>query len=110
MSLEIITAILALHFLGDFILQSDWMAQGKSSRFGINTPMLTHISVYSLCLMPLGIGFGLLNGVIHWVTDAVTSNMTGKLWLAGKRHWFFVVIGADQLAHYLVLFWTYGKI
>jgi len=36
---------LILHLLGDYVLQSDWMAQGKVKSF---VPALTHALVYSL--------------------------------------------------------------
>ena len=79
--------------------------------------------------------FVLVNAVAHFVTDAVTSRMISRFWfvkgirvknamwsrsvvqLAGhaayavdydmfKRHWFFVMLGADQLVHYVTLFVT----
>lgn len=63
-----------------------------------------------------------LNGVIHFAQDAITSRLTSRLWfiefdtvavagftipryriLPGRRHWFFVAIGFDQLLHYITL-------
>jgi hypothetical protein len=61
--------------------------------------------------------------------DAVTSRITSKLWFiqfapdvksihpdyplyarvdAGKRHWFFVMIGVDQLIHAVQLILLYN--
>jgi hypothetical protein len=102
-----IVLILTVHFVADFMLQSDWMAQGKSKRFGLNLNMAAHIGVYSAFLLIFGPLFALVNGAAHYVTDAITSTATSYLWKAGKRHAFFVVIGFDQLAHYAVLFLTY---
>lgn len=38
------------HLIGDYILQSDWMAQNKTKA---NRPALVHAFVYSLCFVPL---------------------------------------------------------
>lgn len=100
---------LFLHFIFDFILQSDWMALNKSKSFHALT---VHAAVYSL----LGLWFvshlGLLifSFVIwlfltHWCIDAVTSRITSWLWGQNRRHWFFVVIGFDQLLHTALMLW-----
>lgn len=107
MSLSTISLILAVHFLADFIAQSDWMAQGKSKRFGLNRNMAAHIGVYTAFLVAIGPLWALVNGLAHYLTDAITSTATSALWKRGERHWFFVVIGADQLIHVLTLIWTY---
>jgi hypothetical protein len=36
---------LILHAIGDYVLQSDWMANGKTSKYG---PAFAHATVYSL--------------------------------------------------------------
>lgn len=36
---------LILHLIGDYVTQSDWMANGKTSKYG---PALAHATVYSL--------------------------------------------------------------
>lgn len=107
LNLWTLSTILLVHFVADFILQSDWMAQGKSKRLGLNINMGAHIGVYTACLMFLGPVWALVNGAMHYVTDVVTSNATSHLWKKGERHWFFVVIGADQLIHYLCMVWTW---
>lgn len=38
------------HLFGDYILQSDWMAQNKTKR---SWPALVHAFIYSLCFVPL---------------------------------------------------------
>jgi len=98
-------AILFTHFVADFVLQSHWMASNKSSS---NIPLLAHIGVYSLtltiaCLLlfdwQAALLFGLINGVMHFITDYFTSRLTSKLWKAERVHDFFVVIGLDQFIH-----------
>lgn len=115
--------LLALHFLGDFLLQSDWMALNKSKRWDALT---AHAVVYAWCFIPYGFTFYILTFLTHFLTDAITSRITSRLWFVRliepvngpgerfygayeprKRHWFFVVIGADQLIHFLTLALTY---
>jgi predicted Abi (CAAX) family protease len=88
------------HFFADFVLQSDWMARGKSKKM---LPLLVHILIYSACFIPFGIRFAALNGLAHLATDFCTSRVTSKLWAAQKVHWFFVVIGLDQAIHFTCL-------
>lgn len=145
-----IYVILVAHFVGDFLLQSDWMALNKSKRMDA---LAWHVLVVALTLYmfltpaiawpPVTMQESQLRGLLQWVgfnalchfcQDAITSRWTTALWFidlrpAGtaperpgtydpgsvptyvvtmnkKRHWFFVVIGLDQLLHYLVLFKT----
>lgn len=101
----LILAILGTHFVGDFILQSDWMASNKSKR---NSVLALHVGIYSSCFLWLGPLYAGVNFLAHFATDWITSRWTSRLYKAKKIHWFFVVIGLDQLAHYAVLLWTLG--
>ena len=95
-----------LHFIADFVLQTDRMAINKSSS---NRWLAVHVLVYSVCLLPFGWRFALVNGLLHFATDWVSSRWSRRFWEAGQRHWFFVVIGADQALHTSALFliWTW---
>jgi hypothetical protein len=104
LSIGVIISILFLHLLGDFILQSDWMAINKSRD---TNALVAHTVVYSLCFIPFGFVFYLITWATHTATDAITSRITSRLWQRGKRHWFFVVIGVDQFIHHTTLFVTY---
>lgn len=91
--------LLALHFVADFILQTDWMAINKSKSM---QALLAHTSLYSLVFLPFyGVSFALITFMLHTVQDYLTSRLTSRLWQANERHWFFVAVGADQLLHYL---------
>lgn len=114
--------LLFAHWLGDFVFQTDEMAKGKSKSYKI---LARHIWAYMLPLwafcwvgkffnlidpsittihaIPL---FVLANGGCHFVVDAITSRITSKLWIAGRSHDFFAVIGFDQLLHGCFLIWT----
>lgn len=105
-----VTTLLLLvwvHWFADFILQSDRIAINKSSS---NNILLWHVTLYGACFVGFGFVFALVNGLLHFATDWCTSRITKKLWIAEQRHWFFVVIGADQAIHMTCLITTYGKI
>lgn len=113
--------LLLTHFVGDFLFQTDWMAINKSKR---TDALALHAGVYALCFFWLGAPFVAWTFVTHYLTDAVTSRITTRLWFfkpvgehyniggqryemsiprGGNRHYFFVVIGLDQLIHYTTL-------
>lgn len=116
--------IIFIHWIADFVLQTDWQAQNKSKS---NFALLSHTSNYSLVwLLPMclvfgvmkegettewifwsSIYFGMITFVVHTVTDYFTSRLNSKLWSAGKVHYFFVSVGFDQVLHYGQLFLTY---
>lgn len=97
--------IIWLHFVGDFILQSDEMALNKSRSLRW---LSFHAATYSIPLFLVGWKFALANAGAHWLVDLVTSRINSQLWAAGKRHWFFVGIGFDQAVHLSILFYSYG--
>lgn len=131
-------ALMVGHFVGDFPLQSDWMALNKSKTTIVGLEALTtHAAVYTgavtltivatmavtfwgdrelfKLLWEIGTKFWLITFATHWVTDFITSRVTSKLfffqpagaslwhYVDGKRHWFFVMIGFDQLIHQIML-------
>lgn len=110
LTIQTILLILATHWVADFILQSDYFAKNKSSD---NTILAIHCLTYitpfaALSLfIPITGEWLLLNFVAHYITDYNTSRITKKLWEAKEVHWFFVVIGFDQLLHYSMLFASY---
>lgn len=109
-SLLAIVVILWAHFIGDFILQSDYHAVNKSKS---NLALFEHVLWYSLPLtfigfiIPVSLAWLVVNMVMHGAVDYVTSRVTSRLWAAGKRHWFFVTIGFDQSLHFTCLFASY---
>ena len=103
-----ILAFIIIHWIGDFVLQSHWMATNKNSN---NWALSAHVTIYTLTLWffltilsryaQYAALVALLNGLAHWVTDYYTSRWSSKLWKQNDIHNFFVVIGLDQMIHYL---------
>ena len=93
--------IVWIHFVSDFILQSDIMAINKSKNVKY---LLLHCFIYSLLFLVFGWEFSLIAFLSHFIIDFFTSKLTSYLWQKEKRHWFFCTIGFDQALHLTVLF------
>lgn len=114
MDLSIIFGILLVHWIADFVLQTDDEAKGKSKSWG---PLLQHTFKYSLVWLivmtmhtksiEIAIFFSVITFFVHTGTDYITSRINSKLWAKGDTHNFFVSIGFDQWLHYVQLFLTY---
>ena len=108
---------LLIHWLADFVCQTDWMATNKSKSF---EALSSHIIIYTIVLF-LGLSalyklelpisnfllFISINGFTHLIIDFITSRITSTLYKSNDTHNFFVIIGLDQLAHISILFATY---
>ena len=122
MSINIIIAIIIIHWIADFVDQSEREATEKSR----NPTMLTaHIIGYTVVWMFAISVYELFNKhsdtklflfipitfVCHWLTDYFTSKVNTGLAIEAKRttkwHDFFVNVGFDQMLHYIQLFLTY---
>lgn len=106
-SINIVTilTLVWLHFLGDFILQTDQMAMEKSSDWRMLT---IHAGVYSIgFIVVFGHTYGIVNLVLHWCIDGISSRITSKLWKSKRCNAFFTTIGADQAIHMSCLMITY---
>jgi hypothetical protein len=110
----VVLGLLVTHYISDFLLQDDWMATQKSEDVQI---LCLHAFIYSglFCtlaacvwrvLIP-GFLYGGLNGLLHLAVDYHTSRWNKRLWQAGERHWFFCMIGLDQLLHIIMLLLTW---
>lgn len=101
------------HWIADFVLQTDKMAQNKSKDFKwllIHT--LTYSSVYFVALFPFfgflfALKFAVITFIFHTLTDFITSRVNSKLWSEGKVHNFFVAVGFDQFLHDVQLILTF---
>ena len=118
-----IFVILIIHWIADFILQTDKMAKGKSNNW---YDLLDHTFTYSLVWLIAGLIYGfvclftgneisliipifffMITLICHTATDYVTSRINKILWNKGDVHNFFVSVGFDQILHYVQLYLTY---
>lgn len=103
--------LLLVHYIGDYLCQSRWMAKNKSHD---NSALSLHVLVYTFVLWvgvtPFALRdaqgaiiFLLLNGVAHLVTDYITSRAVARLWSEKREYETFAIMGADQVLHQFVL-------
>lgn len=121
--------ILIVHWLLDFVFQTHYEATNKSKNFNA---LISHTLTYSAgwilflvffslynalaypftppptnqLLIDICI-FGVITFVIHTMIDYITSKQTAKLFIKQDYHNFFVLIGFDQILHYLQLWFTF---
>lgn len=108
--------LLAVHWFADFVLQTHWQAQNKSKN---NEALARHVVVYTTVLAIAMVAifepfntladrrsatvFVAINGILHFLTDYLTSRWSSRLYVKQDWHNFFVVIGLDQLVHQFTL-------
>lgn len=95
--------IFFMHYIGDFLLQTRWMGENKSKNM---KALLFHILVYTLWLFPLGVEFAIANGILHLITDFITSRLSSRAYKNNNMSQFWAIIGADQLIHIVTLLLT----
>ena len=118
---------LLVHFFADFVFQRDIDAKLKSSKV---SNLINHTATYSLIWVffmiiglntflqnngiynPLGIVvvsilFGIITFIAHTITDFFTSRLVKRFFDKQDYHSGFVVIGFDQILHYLQLYYTF---
>ena len=124
-----IVLVFLAHFIADFPMQTGTMAENKSTSWKW---LSSHIAAYTGSMIVLGIMFlpvmhwgldykgkalidftsawcifSLLNGLLHFFTDAITSRCTTYFYKKGDTHTFFTVIGFDQFMHGVTLILTF---
>ena len=104
MEINIILKIIWLHFISDFLLQSDWMAVNKSNN---SFALGIHGFIYGIPFLIIDPIYSILNMLLHFLIDGISSQLTTHFYKNEQRHWFFVTIGADQAIHFTILILTY---
>lgn len=108
------TIILALalfalkHFIADFVLQSNWMVQGKG-RYG-HPGGLAHAAIHMAgsvpALLVLGAPPGVLvalvlfEGLVHYHIDFSKEVIARRLSVGPSDKAFWVLLGGDQFLHH----------
>jgi hypothetical protein len=115
--------LIFVHWLSDFVLQSRNMGERKGKD---NFWLTLHVLVYSfatifcwslvfpLIKIPISAERMWLSFMImfaaHWITDYITSRVTGNFYSQQRWYGFFTTIGFDQVLHYIQLFTIYNYI
>ena len=118
--ISIVISLLFLHWVADFVCQTDWMARNKSQS---NWPLFVHCLVYTMVFIPFAVvvipasavaWFLIFTLLLHMYIDFNTSRITSRLSAEGKygsnfipNFGMFSIIGLDQLLHYICLIGTY---
>ena len=102
------------HLVGDWLLQNDWMAQGKK-RGLVTTPGLVHYTIYTIVVIVAllfttqasgTLGLYVLVGALifasHWIIDA-TKIVEHWIRLFKQSNVSIMRIMVDQTFHILVL-------
>lgn len=120
MSFIFLSIIFIAHFIGDFVLKSNWEERNKHKDI---MALFSHIVGYSISLVTaffLMLWFGLvlypaqdltlvlltwliINIITHFIVDYFTSKLNSRLWARGNMHNIFLAVGFDQLLHILIL-------
>lgn len=88
-------AQLLAHLFGDYILQSDWMAQNKTKR---SWPALVHALLYSLCFVPLCWhpdtyhGYESIRVMLNGIWTSVDAWNFSTTWASRFHPWAWLVI------------------
>lgn len=116
--IHLILVILFIHWIADFVCQTDRVATNKSKDWSV---LSEHALIYGIVFFVpivvmahlsdtmnpyMAMMFVAANVAMHFAIDAITSRMTSYFWQKGRRHDFFVVIGADQFLHTSLLLVT----
>lgn len=111
---KILLIILFVHFFADFVLQSDKQAKGKSvSLYFLSEHVIVYSSIWFLFMIcfckdfEVAFYFLCITFFFHWITDFITSRVGKVFWDKGNTHYGFVVVGFDQILHYIQLFLTF---
>ena len=116
--MQIYLFILLIHFLADFGLQTHEQATKKGLGNSLyNGSLFQHVGVYSMVWLialltistdiPNVLGITILIFFTHYLTDWITSRIGKSFWDKGDYHNGFVVVGFDQLVHYITLFYIF---
>lgn len=93
-----------LHFIADFVTQIRYIADNKSKDKKI---LLLHCIIYAIPFMYFNVMFGIINGILHFVVDYLSSKATTYFYSKENYYGFFTIIGLDQAIHLTLLLLTF---
>jgi hypothetical protein len=107
-----LTLILLAHWIGDYLMQFNVIANHKAESFAW---LSVHVFIYSIVILLAALivmkahdafMYAFLNGFIHLITDYFTSKISVRF--KSNPRVFFLVIGFDQFLHTATLIVTLG--
>lgn len=114
MTLTVYLFQLLTHWFADFCLQTDEQAKGKATSIKLLT---FHVSIYTVISSIMWyfllwdwqkcVIFAIITFVSHFITDFITSKISKPFWEKGDVHNGFIIVGFDQILHYIQLYITY---
>lgn len=113
MNEKIFIIILFIHFIADFALQTHEQAMKKSSN---EKYLFYHVLIYSLTWFlviilfagfKIALMFSVITFIFHFLTDYFTSRGVRCYFDKADYHNGFLVIGFDQILHYIQLIYTF---
>jgi len=111
--------ILMIHYVADFRMQSRHIAETKSK---CNKSLSIHVLLYVATFLIAGLvhfvtgnkvdvwkfaEYVIINGLLHWLTDYITSRESTKAYQNSDMEKFWNIIGFDQLIHGVTLYTTW---
>lgn len=121
--IQLFLLILIVHFLADFAMQTHEQATKKGEGWKVwNKWLFYHVGVYTLIwgvfywIVPLDhsvggwLAFMLVIGIPHYIVDWVTSRLSKPFFKSGDFHNGFVVVGFDQVLHYICILWVLSRL
>lgn len=110
-----IILILFVHWIADFIVQTDYQGKNKSKS---NLVLSRHILSYSLVMFllalivfdidyPKALVFTVLNGLLHFSVDYISSRCTYYFYSQENMKGFWTIIGLDQFLHVMILIYSF---
>lgn len=108
--MNLLIYIFFLHWVGDFVLQSRWMGNNKSKNWfalAFHVAVYENVLFFGLIAYPGALKFAVINMIIHFFIDAITSRASGFFFKKNNIYAFFTVIGFDQFLHAATLMLTF---
>ncbi len=115
--------IILIHWISDFVFQTRMMGENKGKS---NFWLTLHVFTYSCWTFTGWALYSLFTTghyseqtylyatawifILHWLTDFITSRITGWFYINKNFYGFFTTIGFDQVLHYVQLFLIYNYI
>lgn len=113
-----LSAVLAGHLIGDWIVQTDWQAANKTTSWKANQQHMLgyHLTLAAFCAFAMPAPFVLVTVVVSWLTHSIIDRrwpVQRLMEMTGSRPFStttFGVIAVDQALHLSILAITAGVI